>query len=66
MWTMTQERTNLIAVIVIWVALLVVAVLFIDAPSTRWWMVAIGAAATAVVLTRMVWDRRRSSQGSES
>jgi cyanate permease len=63
MLTMTQERTNLIAVIVIWLALLV-AVLFIDTPSTRWWMVVIGAALTGVVLIRMVLDRRRSSQGS--
>ena len=53
MLTMTQDRTNLIALIVIWVALLLVALLFVDTASTRWWMVAIGAAATAVVLTRM-------------
>ena len=62
---MTQERTNLIAVIVIWLAVLV-AVLFIDTPSTRWWMLVIGAAATGVVLVRMVLDHRRSSQGSVS
>ena len=60
---MTQERTNLIAVIVIWLALLV-AVLLIDSPSARWWLLWIGAAATGVVLFRMVLDRRRSSQGS--
>jgi hypothetical protein len=61
MMSMTNERTNLIALIVLWLALLVVALVFIDAASTRWWMVWIGAAATGVILFRMVRDRRRAS-----